>query len=182
VPEPGREVDASISRLFTYGAWADKNDGAAKPVPMRAVALALNEPVGIIAALCSSEAPLLGLISAMAPAIAMGNRVVLVPSAAFPLVATDFYQILDTSDVPPGVVNIVTGDPQELGDTLAKHMAVGSLWSFDDPALAAGLEKSSALNLKRTWISRPDWYQTGEGRPYLAAATQTKTIWVPYGA
>ncbi|MFT6225012.1 MAG: aldehyde dehydrogenase (NAD+) [Paracoccaceae bacterium] len=182
VPAPEREVDASISRLFTYGAWADKNDGAAKPVPMRAVALALNEPVGIIAALCSSEAPLLGLISAMAPAIAMGNRVVLVPSAAFPLVATDFYQVLDTSDVPAGVVNIVTGDPQELGDTLAKHMAVGSLWSFDDPALAAGLEKSSALNLKRTWISRPDWYQTGEGRRYLAAATQTKTIWIPYGA
>ncbi|MFN4129639.1 MAG: aldehyde dehydrogenase family protein, partial [Paracoccaceae bacterium] len=97
------EVEAAISRLFSYAAWADKFDGAVKSVPIRGVALAMNEPCGVIGALCPDEAPLLGLISVMAPAIAMGNTCVLVPSEPFPLSATDFYQVLETSDLPAGV-------------------------------------------------------------------------------
>jgi aldehyde dehydrogenase (NAD+) len=179
------EVEATIERLFTYAAWADKYDGQAKSVPIRGVALAMHEPVGVIGALCPDEAPLLGLVSLMAPAIAMGNTCVLVPSAAFPLAATDFYQVLDTSDLPGGVVNIVTGDPGELGKSLAGHMDVDAVWCFAGADLSALIERESAGNLKRTWVNRGrarDWTgPEGEGRAFLREATEIKTVWVPYG-
>jgi aldehyde dehydrogenase (NAD+) len=180
-----QEVEASIQRLFTYAAWADKYDGAAKGVPIRGVALSMKEPVGVIGAICSDEAPLLGLISAMAPAIAMGNRVVLAASEAFPLAATDFYQILDTSDVPGGVVNILTGPHADLADTLAKHMDVDAVWCFSSSDLSEMVERESASNLKRTWVNNGesrDWLGAdGQGKPFLEAATEVKTIWIPYG-
>ena len=179
------EVGASISRLFTYAAWADKYDGAAKSVPIRGVALAMNEPCGVIGALAPDEVPLLGLISVMAPAIAMGNTCVLVPSEPFPLAATDLYQVLETSDLPGGVVNIVTGGHAELAKTLAGHMDVDAVWSFSSTDLAALIEGESAANLKRTWVNRGrarDWFGAGgEGREFLRQATEVKTVWVPYG-
>ncbi|MBO9397887.1 aldehyde dehydrogenase family protein [Shimia sp. R9_2] len=179
------EVDVAISRLFTYAAWADKYDGQAHGVPIRGVALAMKEPVGVIGALCADEAPLLGLISAMAPAIAMGNRAVLVASEAFPLAATDFYQVLETSDVPAGVVNILTGSHAELAGSLAGHLDVDAVWSFSSTDLAQEIEAASAGNLKRTWVNNGaarDWQSAdGEGRAFLQAATEVKNIWVPYG-
>ena len=180
-----REVDASIQRLFTYAAWADKYDGAAKGVPMRGVALAMNEPVGIVGAFCPDEAPLLGLVSLMAPAIAMGNRTVLVASEPFPLAATDFYQVLETSDVPGGVVNILTGSHAELAPQMARHMNVDAVWSFSGTDLSADIEHGAATNLKRTWVNNGmarDWIgAAGEGRAFLDAATEVKTVWIPYG-
>ncbi len=116
------EVEAATRRLFTYAAWADKFDGQVHGVPIRGVALAMREPVGVIGALCPAEVPLLGLVSLMAPGIAMGNRMVLCASEPFPLAAMDFYQVLETSDVPAGVVNILSG-PQS--DT-APHLAGAS--------------------------------------------------------
>ena len=179
------EVEASIARLFTYAAWSDKFDGQAKSVPLRGIALALNEPVGVIGALCADEAPLLGLISAMAPAIAMGNTCVLVPSDPFPLAATDLYQVLETSDLPPGVVNIVTGSHAELAKPMAGHMDIDALWSFSSTDLSALIEAESATNLKRTWVNNArarDWAgAAGEGREFLRHATAIKTVWVPYG-
>ena len=179
------EVEASIQRLFTYAAWADKFDGAVKSVPIRGVAIAMNEPCGVIAALCPDEAPLLGLISLMAPAIAMGNTTVLVPSETAPLAATDFYQVLETSDLPGGVVNIVTGSHAELAKPLAGHMDVDAVWSFSSTPLSALIEKEASGNLKRTWVNHArarDWFgPQGEGRPFLRAATEVKTVWVPYG-
>jgi aldehyde dehydrogenase (NAD+) len=179
------EVEASIQRLFTYAAWADKYDGAAKGVPLRGVALAMNEPVGLIGAFCPDEAPLLGLISVIAPAMAMGNRIVAVASDPFPLAATDFYQVLDTSDVPGGVVNILTGSHAELAPQMAGHMALDSVWSFSSSDLSAVIELEAAGNLKRTWVNNGrarDWTgPEGEGRAFLQAATEVKTIWVPYG-
>ncbi|MEX0370101.1 MAG: aldehyde dehydrogenase family protein, partial [Tateyamaria sp.] len=179
------EVQATIQRLFTYAAWADKFDGAAKGVPIRGVALAMNEPVGIIGAFCPDDAPLLGLVSLMAPAIAMGNRVVLAASQPFPLAATDFYQVLETSDVPGGVVNILTGDHAELAPHMAKHLNVDAVWSFSGCDLSATIEREAAGNLKRTWVNNGkarDWTSvSGEGRAFLQAATEVKTIWVPYG-
>ncbi|MGP1355359.1 aldehyde dehydrogenase family protein [Roseicyclus sp.] len=179
------EVAASVDRLFSYAAWADKFDGVAKSVPIRGVALAMREPVGVIGMLAPEEAPLLGAVSLIAPAIAMGNRVVLVPSWPHPLAATDLYQVLDTSDVPGGVVNIVTGDPRELGGTLASHLDVDALWSFSAAVDTGKLEAASAGNLKRTWMNHggnPDWLsRAGQGRRFLEAATEVKTIWVPYG-
>ncbi len=177
------EVEASVQRLFSYAAWADKFDGAVKPVPLRGTALALNVPVGVIGAICPDEAPLLGLISLMAPAIAMGNSCVLIPSQRAPLAATDFYQVLETSDVPAGVVNIVTGDHAELGQSLAGHMDVDALWSFSSGPISAMIEKQSAGNLKRTWVNyglATDW-ASAEGRAFLRAATDVKTIWIPFG-
>lgn len=179
------EVEASIARLFSYAAWADKFDGAAKPVPIRGIALAMNEPCGVIGAIAPDEVPLLGLISVMAPAIAMGNTCVLVPGEAFPLAATDLYQVLETSDLPGGVVNIVTGSHAELAKTLAAHMDVDAVWSFSSTNLAALIEGESACNLKRTWVNRArsrDWFgPEGEGRDFLRQATEVKTVWVPYG-
>lgn len=180
-----KEVGAAISRLFTYGAWADKYDGQVHGVPIRGIALAMKEPVGVIGVLCPDEAPLLGLISVMAPAIAMGNTCVLVASQTAPLAATDFYQILETSDVPAGVVNILTGAHADLAKPMAGHMDIDALWSFSSTDLSASIEKASASNLKRTWVNNArarDWFDTaGEGREFLAHATEVKNIWVPYG-
>ena len=179
------EVESAIQRLFSYAAWADKYEGAVKPVPMRGVALAMNEPVGVIGIICPDEAPLLGMISLLAPAVAMGNTTVLIPSEAFPLAATDFYQVLETSDLPDGVVNIVTGTHSELAKPLAGHMDVEAVWSFSSTALSALIEKEAAANLKRTWVNHArarDWLGAeGEGRLFLRHATAVKTVWVPYG-
>ncbi|WP_425073866.1 aldehyde dehydrogenase family protein [Sagittula sp. S175] len=179
------EVTASVDRLFTYAAWADKFEGAVKPVPMRGVAMALHEPCGVVGALCPDERPLLGLVSLMAPIIAMGNRAVLVASEPFPLAALEFMQVLETSDVPGGVVNILTGSAAELAGTLATHMDVDAVWSFAGPDLSGVIERGAAGVLKRTWVERGarDWLGAqGEGRVFLEAATEVKTVWVPYGA
>ena len=180
-----KEVEAAISRLFTYAAWADKYDGAAKEVPIRGLALAMNEPIGVIGAFCPDEAPLLGLVSTMAPAIAMGNRVILMASEPFPLAATDFYQVLETSDIPSGVVNILTGKHTELAPHMAKHMDIDAVWSFSSSELSTTIEREAAGNLKRTWVNHGkarDWIgRDGEGRQFLQAATEIKTVWVPYG-
>ncbi|MBN9888653.1 aldehyde dehydrogenase family protein [Salipiger abyssi] len=181
-----KEVEAAVDRLFTYAAWADKLDGRVAPVPMRGAALATREPCGVIGALCPDEMPLLGLVSLMAPAIAMGNRVVLAASEPFPLAATDFYQVLDTSDVPGGVVNILTGSHAELAPTLASHMDVDAVWSFSGTDLSAVIERGAAGNLKRSWVNNGlarDWMGAGaEGRAFLDAATEVKTVWIPWGA
>jgi len=177
------EVEASIRRLFTYGAWADKFDGQAHGVPIRGVALAMREPVGKIAALCADEAPLLGLVSVIGPAMAMGNRVLAVASEAFPLAATDFYQILETSDVPAGVVNILTGSHEKLAPHLAAHLDLDTVWSFSSSDLSRLIEEKSAGNLKRTWVNNAratDW-ATAEGRLWLDHATEVKNIWIPWG-
>ncbi len=183
----GIEVKLAIERLFTYAAWADKYDGLVHATPYRNVTIAMNEPLGIIGIVCGNDAPLLGFVSAMAPCIAMGNRIVIVPSERSPMVATDFYQVLDTSDVPAGVVNIVTGLHSELAPVLAAHDNVGGIWYFGtDPELTYAIEKASAGNMKRTFMLHDralDFFDArqAEGRDWLREATQVKNIWVPYG-
>src|SRR5262249_49631386 len=145
----------------------------------------MNEPVGVIGIACPDEAPLLAFTSLWAPAVAMGNRVVIIPSEKFPLAATDFYQVLETSDMPDGVVNIVTGSRDALAQVLAEHGNVEAVWHFGGAAGGGKVEAASAGDLKRTWISGPlDWFDPveGEGRQFLRQATQVKNIWVPYGA
>jgi len=180
------EVDLSIDRLFIYAAWADKYDGAAHGVPIRGVALAMHEPVGIIGMLCSDQAPLLGMVSILAPAIAMGNTCVVVPSQAYPLAATDLYQVLETSDLPAGVVNIVTAAHSDVVETLAGHMEVDSLWYFGADGHSASIERESVTNLKRTWVNNGrsrNWEDAkqGAGKEFLRQATEVKNIWIPYG-
>jgi aldehyde dehydrogenase (NAD+) len=181
-----KEVETSIERLFTYAAWCDKFDGRVAGVPLRGTALAMRAPCGVIGGLCPDQHPLLGLVSLMAPAIAMGNRVVLVASEPFPLAATEFYQVLDTSDVPGGVVNILTGSHAELAPTLAGHADVDAVWSFSGAPLSEVVERHAAGNLKRSWVNdgmARDWTgPDGEGRAFLDAATEVKTVWIPWGA
>lgn len=179
------EVETSINRLFTYAAWADKFDGQVHGVPIRGVALAMKEPIGVIGILCPNEVPLLGLVSCMAPAVAMGNRVLLAASEPFPLAATDLIQVLETSDIPAGVVNILTGDHSDVASPMAGHMDIDAVWSFGSDALSKTVESASASNLKRTWVNygkARDWFgPEGHGRDFLEAATEVKNIWVPYG-
>ncbi len=178
------ETETAIRRTFFYAAWADKFDGRVHATRSRHLTVALQEPFGVMGVLCPDEAPLLGLVSMVMPCIAMGNRVVAVPSQLHPLAATDFYQVLDTSDVPGGVVNIVTGPREELARTLADHDDVAALWYHGPREGAAAVEKASAGNLKPVWACRDvNWLSDGEGQgaDYLRRATQVKTIWVPYG-
>ncbi len=182
----GREVQAAIARLFTYGAWADKYDGAVHSPPLRGVTMAMNEPVGIIGLACPDSTPLLGLVSLIGPAIAMGNRVVVIPSQSHPLAATDFYQVLDTSDLPGGVVNIVTGAQDELSFCLAGHDEVDGIWYFGSRQGSARIEELAARTIKRTWVNnglQRDFLDRvqGEGREFLRHATEVKNIWIPYG-
>ncbi|MGQ7845839.1 aldehyde dehydrogenase family protein [Granulosicoccus sp. 3-233] len=186
VKQAQAEVEACISRLFSYGAWADKFEGAVHLPPIKGVTLALPEAQGVVGVVCPAEAPLLGFISLVAPLLATGNRCVVVPSEAAPLSATDFYQVLETSDVPAGVINIVTGNALELADTLSKHNDVDALWAFGGPTMTRLVEEQSAGNLKRVWSGfdrQIDWLdpRVGEGHEFLNRATDIKNIWVPYG-
>ena len=181
----GPEVEASLSRLFSYAAWADKYDGAVHGVPLRGLTLALVEPIGVMGLVCPDEAPLLGFVSLVAPAVAMGNTVVVVPSERHPLSATDLYQVLETSDLPAGVANVVTGKRDALAPVLAGHDDVDAIWYFGSAKGAAEVEKQSTGNMKRTWTSHAErgWFDpaTGEGPEFLREATQVKNVWTPSG-
>ncbi len=186
------EFDMAAERCFSYAAWCDKYEGSVHQPSMRMVAIAMQEPVGVIGLLASDEAPLLGLLSLILPAVAMGNTVVAVPSAKAATLMADLYQVFDTSDVPGGVVNLVAGGAMDLGKTLAEHEDVDAVWSFRDEAVATMVNTASVGNLKQTWAlynsvdgrSRAvDWFDPaqGEGRWFLRHATQGKTVWVPFG-
>jgi aldehyde dehydrogenase (NAD+) len=181
------EVQASIERLFYWAAWADKYDGLAHQPPMHGITVALNEPVGVIGIICPNENPLLGFISLVAPALALGNRVIAVPSEAHPLSALDLYQVLDTSDLPGGALNIVTGSADELARTLASHFDVDAVWRHDGSAEGcAEVERLSSESLKRTWTGGAkgrDWFDAKQacGKVVLQHASQVKNVWIPYG-
>ncbi|MGH7512275.1 MAG: aldehyde dehydrogenase family protein [Gemmatimonadales bacterium] len=180
------EVARAIERIYTYAAWADKYDGLVHHTPFRNVTLAMPEPIGVLGMVCPEGPALLGFVSVVLPAIAMGNTVVAVPSSRAPLPATDLYQVLDTSDLPGGVVNIVTGVPGELAPVLAAHDDVDGMWYFGTAEGGAEVERLSSGNMKRTWVDHGrerDWADAreGEGEEFLEQATQVKNIWVPYG-
>jgi aldehyde dehydrogenase (NAD+) len=184
--EARREVDAAIARTFTYAAWSDKYEGRVHAPPVRDVTLAMNEPIGVLGIACPDEAPLLSFVSLVMPAVAMGNRVVVIPSARHPLSATDLYQVLDTSDLPGGVLNIVTGERDALTKVLAEHDGVDAVWYFGPCEGARMVELASLGNMKQTWVSmgrKRDWFDTeqAQGREFLRHATQVKNIWVPFG-
>jgi len=181
-----QEVDLSVERLFTYASWADKFGGSVQETTLRGITVAVNEPIGVLGIACPDEYPLLGFVSLMAPAIARGNTVVMIPSEKHPLSATDFYQVLDTSDVPGGVVNIVTGDRDHLTKTLIQHEDVDGVWYFGTARGSYHVEYESAANMKRTWAGyglARDWTNPaqGAGHEFLHEAIQVKNIWVPTG-
>jgi aldehyde dehydrogenase (NAD+) len=180
------EVDLGIERIFSYAAWADKFDGAVHNPPFRSIAIAMHEAIGTVGIVCPAEAPLLGFLSLVMPALAVGNTVIAVPSERYPLVTGDLYQLFDTSDLPGGSVNIVSGYASQLLKTLAEHDDVDAIWCFGDESQAAAAKSASIGNLKQVFTNEGraiDWFnpKVAEGRWFLEHATQVKNIWVPYG-
>ena len=161
-------------------------DGAVHNPPFRNIAVAMNEPIGTIGVICPSETPLLGFLSLVLPLIAVGNTVIAVPSEKYPLITGDLYQLFDTSDLPGGAVNIVTGYVSQLLKPLAEHDDVDAIWCYGDEATVASAKAMSTGNLKQVWTNEGrtiDWFDSkvAEGRWFLEHATQVKNIWVPYG-
>ena len=181
-----KEVQASIGRIFSYAAWTDKFEGAVHNPPMRNVTLAMHEPIGTVGIICPADAPLLGFLSLVLPVIAMGNTAIAVPSETYPLITGELYQVFDTSDLPAGIINIVTGRASELTKILAEHDDVDAMWFYGDEAGSALIKSLSVGNLKQVWTNEGrviDWFDAtqGEGRWMLDRASQVKNIWVPYG-
>ncbi len=179
--EARAEAEATVEALFSAAAWADKYDGAVHQTPFRNVTLAVPEGLGVLAVVCPDDHPLLALAALAAHALAMGNAVVVVPSPVAPLAATDFYQVLETSDVPAGTFNVVTGERDALAKTLAEHDDVDGLWFAGGADGRRMVERAAAGNMKRTW-GLPASGSLPPAADVLRRATQIKNIWVPYGA
>ena len=148
--------------------------------------MALPEPIGVLAQVAPEESPLLSTISLIAPAIAMGNRVVLIPSERFASVALELVQTFETSDVPAGVINIVSGNKRELAEQLAGHAEADAMWCWADQETLDSVETISSRDLKRLWVHNNkdrDWQDSSqsEGLEFLRNATEVKNIWTPYG-
>ena len=181
-------VDASIDRWVWYAGWADKLAqvyGSANPVAGPYFNLSGPEPTGVVGIVAPPDSPLLGLVSVVAPAIVSGNTVVVLASEPSPLPAITLAEVLATSDLPGGVVNLLTGRVPETGPWLASHMDVNAidLTGVDDPALATSLEQAAAENLKR--VVRPpaepvDW-TVDPGIARMTPFLEVKTVWHPKG-
>ena len=181
--EAAAEVDASIDRWTFWASWASHYDGAVHDTPVRSVVLALNEAVGVVALVCPERWPLLGLTSLAAPLLATGNSVVALPSSSSPLSAVDLYHVLEASDLPAGVLNIITGVHEELVPVLARHDGVDMIWHAGASDQIDIVEAESVGNLKRTWCPK-NFDPTSEDAAsmhLLRQATHIKNIWIPHG-
>ena len=180
------EVELSIQRLFHYAAYADKYGGEVKETTLYGLTVAIHEPVGVIGIVCPDEYPLLGFISLFAPAVVRGNTCIIIPSEKYPLCATDLYQVFETSDLPGGVVNIITGDKNFLSKTIVDHCDVEAIWYFGDEQTCMNIEYSASENMKRSWVNYGvplDWTdkKQGQGGYILHHAVEVKNIWAPMG-
>jgi len=181
-----REVDASIERLFHWAAYADKYGGTVQETTLYGATVKVNEPVGVIGIACPDECPLLGFVSLFAPAIVRANTIIIVPSEKSPLSALDLFQVFETSDLPAGVVNIISGNRDHLSKYLTEHQDVEAMWYFGSAAGSSFVESAAADNVKRTWVNygqSRDWYDSvqGHGDEFLYQATESKNIWLPMG-
>ena len=182
-------VDASIDRLVWYAGWADKITqlvGGANPVAGPFFNLSTPEPTGVVAVVAPEESSLLGLVSVVAPIVVTGNTAIVMTSYSRPLPAVTFAEVLATSDVPGGVVNILTGDPATTAPWLAGHMDVNAIdltGIAGNPGLAQSLEEAAAENLKRVRrapAAEPDW-TADPGIEAMTSFLETKTVWHPIG-
>jgi acyl-CoA reductase-like NAD-dependent aldehyde dehydrogenase len=185
----GRAVDAAIDRLVWYAGWADKITqvvGNANPVAGPFFNLSTPEPTGVVAVLAPAGSSLLGLVSVVAPVIVTGNTAVVAASSERPLPAVTFAEVLATSDVPGGVVNLLTGPLAATAPTLASHMDVNAIdltGLAGDAEQATALEVAAAENLKRVRrapAAEPDWSED-PGLDPITAYLETKTVWHPVG-
>ena len=153
MPESAQaEVDAAVERLFTYAAWSDKYGGTVQETTLRGITVAVNEPIGVIGIACPDEYAIawICLVDGSSDCTRQYGGDDSQPK--IPILRTDFYQVLDTSDVPGGVVNIVTGDRDHLMKTLVQHEDVDSVWYFGSAEGSYHVENESAANMKRTWV------------------------------
>ena len=178
------EVDAAIRRCFYYAGFADKYDGATVAAKPGHLCHVQPEPHGVMGLVAPVAAPLAGLLSLLLPAIAMGNAVVAVPSQDRPMAALTLAQVLACSDVPGGVVNIVTGPRDDLALALASHDGVSAIWYSGQGEGLAATQRAAAATLIPVWTPPPrDWADAAaQGREFLRAASRTKTVWLPYAA
>ncbi|KGJ06476.1 aldehyde dehydrogenase [Paracoccus halophilus] len=179
------EVDAAIRRCFFYAGFADKYDGATVAARPGHLTHIRPEPHGVMGLICPGRASLAGFVSLVLPAIAMGNAVVAIPSQERPMAALTLAQVLACSDLPAGVVNIVTGPRDDLGRALAGHDGVSAVWHAGQGAEGlAELQRAAAETLIPVWCpDRQDWTAPeAQGREFMRRASRAKTIWLPYGA
>lgn len=181
-----QEVDDSISRLFYWAAYSDKYGGTVQETSFYGATVCVREPVGIIGIMCPDEKPLLNFCSLFGPAIVRGNSVVIVPSEKNPLPALDFYQVFETSDLPGGVVNVLTGSRDHMAKYLTEHHDIQAVWYFGNRLGSAFVEHESHYNCKRTWVDygiarKWETAEQGTGDEFLYHATQCKNIWMPMG-
>jgi aldehyde dehydrogenase (NAD+) len=177
------EVEQAISRLFDFAAYADKFGGTVQPVLGRRLVVGLREPIGVIGMRAPDSSPLLGLISILAPAVAMANTVVAV-AGKHAMTAMDLVQVIQHSDIPAGVINLLTAqDPDVVAKVLAEHEDVDAIWSFSGAAGCKTVEEASTSNMKQTWVSdgEPIDWRGIRSEKLLLRSTQVKNIWVPYG-
>jgi acyl-CoA reductase-like NAD-dependent aldehyde dehydrogenase len=179
-------VDASIDRWVWYAGWADKVaqvHGSANPVAGPYFDFSVPEPTGVVATIAPQGSSLLGLVSVLAPAIVTGNAVVLVASETRPLPAVTLSEVLATSDVPGGVVNVLTGMTAEIAPPLASHMDVNALdlAGVQDASAAADLEAAAAENLKRVLRPREEDWTASPGLERMLGLLEVKTVWHPVG-
>lgn len=185
--EAAAVVDAAVDRWVWYAGWADKTTqiaGAANPVAGPYFNLSTPEPTGTVAVLAPQHSSLLGLVSVLAPVITTGNTTVLITSATRPLPALTLGEVLATSDLPGGVVNILSGHATELGPVLAAHQDINAidLTGADTHELATHLEATAADTLKRVQRPNPtEDFTTDPGTTRLLAHLETKTVWHPTG-
>lgn len=180
------EVDLSIRRLFYWGAYADKFGGQVQETNLYGATVCIREPIGVVAIACPDEYPLLSFVSLFAPAIVRSNAIIIVPSQKCPIAALDFYQVFETSDLPGGVVNILTGDRDHIFKYLVEHQDIQAAWYFGSAQGSKFVEHTSAENIKRTWVNyglARDWTddKQGQGGEFLYHSTQCKNIWMPMG-
>ncbi len=176
------EFQQSLEIIFHYAAYADKYDGHVHLAPMRALVYTRNEPIGVCASFAPHAQPLLGFLATTLPLIAMGNAVIAIPSRENPLPAIELMRILEASDVPAGVFNILTAPHVDLEKTVADHLGIDAVWHFSGSEGAQTIQSLSSGNLKQTWCISDTVDFTQPHTEFLRRATQVKNIWVPYGA
>ena len=182
-----KEFSQSCERLFYYAAMADKFEGNVHNPPMRGLTLAMKEPLGVMTSILSDDSPLLNLVTVMGSVFSTGNTNIIVPGQRTSLISTELYQVLDTSDVPGGYVNILTAKENELNKTLSQHENIEGIWYFGaDSAQRSEIVKNTTSNIKRYWCPEEkhlDWTNASEEflNEFLYQSTQVKNIWIPYG-
>lgn len=184
--EAEKEVKVAIQRVFHWAAYTDKYGGTVQETSWYGTTIKVHEAVGVVGIACPDEFPLLAFVSLVLPAISRGNTVVVLPSEKHPIVGADMYQIFDTSDLPGGVVNILTGDRDHVTKYIAEHQNVDAMWYFGSAEGSKFVESVSAENVKRTWVGygeSRDWLdnEQGQGQEFHYHAIECKNIWIPMG-